>query len=575
MKRIVKETKLLKLLLMGLVLLQSFACQDKPAENNDMEEMIDNLWIPFNTLDEHGILGERVNLWRNHRLWYMAESGYLIDGFENRPGEHAWQGEHIGKWLHAATLAYRVSNDEKLKLELDKTVKRLIATQLADGYMGTYSTDKTFMAEPEGSGWDTWTHRYNLYGLLTYEKFYPDKNIVNACKKIADLLIETYGEGKTDLTPKLRLMDAMLKHESVVYSGDGKAYQLMANLLGYLRLYRCTGKEQYLQTVLNGWQEIREKHILVTGGPWSRHMPYNGNRECFAHTEDFNPQEIVVENCCTATWMQLNIHLFELTGLAKYFNEAEVTLLNDLYEHQHTDGIDWCYFTRPNEEQPKYEPRFSCCASSGPRGLEMFSSHLAGAIDNNLSINSLAPATIELTRFYGGGVLEIESSFPFSSSAEIHFQSESSKEYTFELRIPAGIVFENLAVNGERVEAEENARGFLEITRKWEQGDVLVIDMEYKLRMHVQDGEEGQKWIAFTYGPVALAQKISEVPDEEPFAGLNISLDEPEKILNMLTKSKGDNSESTFTIKDSGITLMPYYLTATRESGPRTYFKVG
>lgn len=30
---------------------------------------------------------------------------------------------------------------------------------------------------PQG-GWDVWTHRYNIYGLLTYEKYFPDKNIV-------------------------------------------------------------------------------------------------------------------------------------------------------------------------------------------------------------------------------------------------------------------------------------------------------------------------------------------------------------------------------------------------------------
>ncbi|MBA7540927.1 hypothetical protein ES705_33230 [subsurface metagenome] len=500
-------------------------------------------------------------------------------------------------------------------MELDKTVKRLIATQLPDGYMGTYSADKTFMAVPDGGGWDTWTLRYNLYGLLTYESYHPDQEVVDACKKMGDLLIETYGEGKADLTkygtrqgisattllesivmlyertgekkyldfaehivamsennPKLRLMDAMLNHESVVYSGDGKAYQLMANLLGYLRLYRSTGNEQYLQTVLNGWEEIHEKHILVTGGPWSRHMSYNANRECFAHTEDFNPQEIVVEGCCTATWMQLNIHLFEYTGQAKYFNEAELTLLNDLYEHQHTDGIDWCYYTHPNEPLPTYESRYTCCASSGPRGMEMFSSHLAGSIDNNLSINSLAPASIELAKQFGGGVLKIESDFPSVSSAEIVFETEKSKEYTVEFRLPMGTSLSQVKINGVAAEASENSRGFLELTRKWVNGDVLAIDMEYKIALHVQDGEEGQKWIAFTYGPVALAQKITEMPAEEPFSSLGLSLDEPEKILDLLIKTESGESP-VFTIKDSGITLMPYYLTGTRESGPKTYFK--
>ncbi len=120
---------------------------------------------------------------------------------------------------------------------------------------------------------------------------------------------------------------------------------------------------------------------------------------------------------------------------------------------------------------------------------------------------------------------------------------------------------------------KENSRGFLELTREWENGDILAINMDYQLKLHVQDGEEGQKWIAFTYGPVVLAQKITEMPAEEPFAGLNMSLDEPEKILELITKSETGDSQMVFTIKNSGMTLMPYYLTGSRSSGPRAYFK--
>jgi uncharacterized protein len=282
------------------------------------------------------------------------------------------------------------------------------------------------------------------------------KTIVEACKKMGDLLISIYGEGKYDLSkygtrqgisattllesivmlyeatlekkyldfaerivqvseenPKHRLMGTMLEKGSVVYPGDGKAYQLMANLLGYLRLYRCTGNEKYLQTVLHGWHEIHEKHLLTTGGPWTRKMPYNGNKECFAHSDAFHPEKIVVEGCCDATWIQLNIHLFEFTGDAKYFNEAEVTLINSVYGHQYSDGIEWCYYTKPNESKPPYVTNFHCCGSSEPRGMEMYSSHLAGEINKNLSINTLFPSTIKLTNQFGGGNIKIEGNFPF------------------------------------------------------------------------------------------------------------------------------------------------------------------
>ena len=196
-------------------------------------------------------------------------------------------------------------------------VSRLIATQLENGYMGTYTEENRFVKMLENEkmgGWDVWTHRYNLYGLLTYDKYYPNEKVVSVCRKMGDLLIEVFGEGKADITKigtrqgissmtilesimmlyertmdkkyldfaehlvevseqndKLRLMGNMLEEGSVVDSGDGKAYQLMANLLGYLKLYQSTGKEKYMTTVKNGWKDILKNHILVTGGPWSRH----------------------------------------------------------------------------------------------------------------------------------------------------------------------------------------------------------------------------------------------------------------------------------------------------------------
>ena len=596
--------------------------------------IISNKWQSSKTLNEDGLLGQRVDLWRNNRLWFIAESGYLIDGFEKRPGTHAWQGEHLGKWLHAASLAYQVTGDEKLKKELDDMVKRLMATQLPDGYLGTYPEEARFMNVPENEdyklvtddietkesrkrtgrgGWDTWTFRYNLYGLLTYEKCFPNEQVVEACRKMADLLIKTYGTDKSDLTkygtrkgisattllesivmlyertsdkkyldfaeeivlmsennPDLRLMGTMLNNGSVVHPGEGKGYQLMANMLGYLRLYRCTGNENYLKAVTYAWNDIHKNHILVTGGPWSRKMPYNGNGECFARTDAFHPEKIRVEGCCDATWIQLNIHLFEFTGQAKYMNEAEMTLLNSVYGHQHADGKEWCYFIRPNEAKMAYEERFHCCGSSEPRGMEMYSDHLAGTIGENLSINTLFPAAIQVANRFGGGRIEIEGKFPLESSAEIHIETLKKKKFTLEFRLPANTSLIHVVVNGQKTAAKKNARGFFELTRMWRKGDMIAVDMNFDLKASVQVGEGNKQWVAFNYGPHALAQKITAIPDEEPFSGMNEK--ETSKMLRMLSKSS--DSEIAFSIKGTDITLLPYYMTCTKQSGPRTYFKL-
>ncbi|HKK63996.1 MAG TPA: beta-L-arabinofuranosidase domain-containing protein [Bacteroidales bacterium] len=611
------------------------------SSTNSESGIIPNKFKSFKTIEEDGLLGERGNLWRNNRMWDIAESGYLIGGFENRPGVHPWQGEHLGKWLHAATLAYNITGDEHLKDKMDEMVERLLATQLEDGYLGTYASHYTFMAVPEnhmaaevaddiqpdvqpnvnpaisdyasGGGWDTWTIRYNIYGLLTYHKYFPSKEVLEACKKMGDLLIRIYGEGKYDLSkygtrqgissttllesivmlyeatlekkyldfaerivevseenPKLRLMGRMLEKGSVVYPGDGKGYQLMANLLGYLRLYRSTGDERYLQTALHGWHEIYEKHLLTTGGPWTRKMPYNGNKECFAHQEAFHPSKVVVEGCCDATWVQLGIHLFELTGDAKYFNEAEVTLMNTVYGHQLDDGIEWCYYTKPNESNPPFNINYHCCASSQPRGMQMYSSYLAGEMNNSLIINTLFPSVIQSGNQFGGGEIKIEGNFPLKSSATILLETETGKDFTLEYRLPANTTLASVLVNGSKVSAATNERGFVELNRKWEMGDIVEVDLDFQLKAHLQDGEDGKRWVAFTYGPLALAQKIDEMPTKEVFKDLDAM--KPSEIIKRLNKTSG--SEVEFSISGTDILLVPYYQTKSKLTGPKTYFKL-
>jgi DUF1680 family protein len=261
---------------------------------------------------------------------------------------------------------------------------------------------------------------------------------------MADLLIDTYGVGKADITQNgtrrgissttllesimmlyerteekhflkfaehivecserasgLRLMNSMLQKQDVSGPGDGKAYQLMANLLGYLLLYKHTGDNKYLLSVENGWENIRDQHLYVTGGPWSRHMSYNGNTECFALTKDFAPGEAVVETCSNTTWIQLNLHLLELTGKSKYAVEVERAILNALLAAQFNEGIDWCYFTKANQDFRPFQSEITCCASSGPRALEMFSYYLIGEVDGGIALNSLIPCSAILPESFG------------------------------------------------------------------------------------------------------------------------------------------------------------------------------
>ena len=71
-----------------------------------------NRWRALRTVDVAGSQGSRLDLWRHRRLWFMAESGFLIEGFE---GGQRWgsrrkdaPGRHKGvpyEYLNGVSMA--------------------------------------------------------------------------------------------------------------------------------------------------------------------------------------------------------------------------------------------------------------------------------------------------------------------------------------------------------------------------------------------------------------------------------------------------------------------------------------
>ncbi|MBI4910662.1 MAG: glycoside hydrolase family 127 protein [Acidobacteria bacterium] len=561
-----------------------------------------------------GILGDRLALWRGKRLWHAVKSPFLLEGFESPPGSHPWQGEHSGKWLHAATLAFEQTRDRAILRALENTVRRLIASQQSNGYIGTYAPALRFCAPPgrhSRSSWDVWTARYVLYGLLSYEQFHPDETIVRACVRLGELLLNTYGPGKADLTsvgtrhglsstvllesilmlyersrerrflefaqqihesmeanPHLRLVATLTSTQDVSAPGDGKAYQLMAVLLGYVRLFRHTGQTDYLSAVTRAWERIRNEHTFVTGGPWAYKSDAVKNHECFARPEYFHPANLV-ETCSTTTWVQLSLELLKLTGEAKYGEEAERALLNHLIGAQAPNGRDWAYYSAANTTKRDYNDVLHCCGSSGPRALEVYACHLIGAAGDALSLNTYLPlsARIDLPQIPVRGV-RIEGRYPFESRAIVRFEMDRPARFAVDFRLPSGGMQMRVKIGGVEQKPDPQASGFLRLTRTWKPNDVVEVQFEFPLRATIQRGRDGRDWAAFTLGPIALAQGSPTPSDDSPI--VRPAASDPtagQAWLELL-----QTAEPGFRIKGTQYTLMPYSRAGSDGSSVRTYF---
>ena len=72
-----------------------------------------------------GWLGSRIEANEANRL-VKIDVDRLLEGYRKRPGRQSWDGEHVGKWLHAATLAWVNTGDPALRQKLDYVAAELM-----------------------------------------------------------------------------------------------------------------------------------------------------------------------------------------------------------------------------------------------------------------------------------------------------------------------------------------------------------------------------------------------------------------------------------------------------------------
>jgi DUF1680 family protein len=186
---------------------------------------------------------------------------------------------------------------------------------------------------------------------------------------------------------------------------------------------------------------------------------------------------------------------------------------------------------------------------------------------------SLVPCSVNLPAKYGKAKFRITGNFPYRSKIEICCDEAGDEKFAIEFRDPLNANLKSIQLNGENMTVRKNMRGFYLISRAWKKGDKITLDYDYQLRIHSVIPKEGQRWVAFIYGPWSLAQEINKGADmNEPFAALNIPLTSVLKWLEPYQVKEGMLPK--FRIKDTQIVLEPFYMAGSHTSGPRTYFKL-
>jgi DUF1680 family protein len=514
-----------------------------------------------------GLLGKHVDS-LSDRLDTGQSAAYL-EPFTNPSDTKGWRAEHIGKWLEAAGNYARYKRDDTLRGETDRVVATLLKVQQPDGWLGSYvpelrfhnydwaaNVDRKYTPYWMGPFYDVWCHALTILGLLNHYEASRDGRVLDAARKMADLLAATFGPGKQDimlinhdhgfgpaasilpmarlylLTGDRRYLD-FCRYVIGEFGRAGKVPIKVARtvtaqypftpaahikhcefelcLMGMGTLYRATGEGDLLATMLN----IYNGYFAPLNGI----SPMHGFRVPVDGREIPDTLYGFLETCDIVPMTRWFVEMAQISGDSRYLDAMEWQVYNALLSRDLPDGKVWPGVGAPTGHL------FHCCSSMLSVGLSLLPSWTYFRTPTGILVNFYESS--ELTTVLGGTNVRIvqTTEYPLDGRVNITVNPEHAARFDLLLRIPQWSRNAQVLVNGKperqaRIEPGQMAR----ISRRWQSGDTvsLALDVSAKAVKHVLTRTGREEVLTVERGPLILAA-IAERNRGVELASLRVS----------------------------------------------------
>jgi DUF1680 family protein len=475
-----------------------------------------------------------------------------------------WAGEFAGKYLMSAVQVWRVIGDESLKSTIADFVKRLVALQAEDGYLGPWPKESRLTGRAPNVGpkggetWDAWGHYHIMLGLLLWCEDTRDKAGFACARKIGDLfcnkfenarLVDT-GSTEMNLAPVHSLCllhrrtggDRYLKlalkicDEFAATNKDGKPlagdylnaalagkeffqmpkprWESLHPIMGLAELFWITGDVNYRRAFEHIWWSIvkldRHNNGGFSSGEQAQGNPYHRG---------------AIETCCTIAWCALSVEMLRLTENSIVADELELATLNSVLG-MHSPNGRWVTYDTPMDGTRKASahdivfqaragsPELNCCSVNGARGLGMISDWAVMSSNDGLLVNWYGAST---TRLRTGLTLTQETDYPRDNRVQLEVAPDKATKFALKLRIPHWSRTTQVKLNGKLVDGVK-AGGYLSLDRTWKRGD--TVELEFDFSLHYWRGErECAGKVSIYRGPILLTydRRFNEMdPDQVP-----------------------------------------------------------
>lgn len=497
--------------------------------------------LPVGSIQPGGWVKKYLELQRDGLTGHLGEISAWLEKENNAwlskdgSGDHGW--EEVPYWLKGyGNIAY-ILNDQKMINETRIWINATLESQREDGYFGPW-------IEKDGKP-DLWGNMIMLWCLQSYYEFTNDERIIPFMtnyfrwqNELPDsLLLKDYWENSRggdnlysvywlyNRTGDQFLLDLGKKlHRNTAdwMQADNLPNWHNVNIAQSFRepatYYLQSHDSVHLKATYHDHFLVRKRYGQVPGGM------FGGDENC--RTGYHDPRQ-GVETCGMVEQMASDEILMRITGDPFWADHCEEVAFNTYPAAVMPDFKSLRYITSPNmvlsddqNHHPGIDNRgpflmmnpFSsrCCQHNHAQGWPYYAENLWMATsDNGLLAALYAESTVKAKVGENKDViLEQKTHYPFDEQVRIDITAAENAEFPLYLRIPEWCRAIEVSVNGEKLNIQPGASGYVKINRQWNTGDFveLVLPMQLKLATWEQNGNS----VSLSYGPLSYSLKINE-----------------------------------------------------------------
>jgi uncharacterized protein len=235
------------------------------------------------------------------------------------------------------------------------------------------------------------------------------------------------------------------------------------------------------------WDDMVATKTALTGGNGSRH-----SGEAFGDAFELPPDRAYNETCAAIASFQWSWRLLLATGDVRYADLMERLLYNGFGASVSSDGQRFFYVNPLQRRIDHFENDLpgrrrewfscACCPPNIMRTRASLQHYLATVAGDVVYLHQFTGSAIAAQLPAGGVDLAVRTGYPWSGGVEITVRSAPEAEVALAVRVPGWSAAAALTLNGQPLEASAQG-GYLVVRRRWQPGDVLVLDLDVSPRL--------------------------------------------------------------------------------------------